>query len=267
MELSESNKQLLDYFNRKNIPVVLILNTGRPRIVTSLVEQSDAVLQAYLSGDFGGKAIANTLLGKNNPSGKLPYTYPRAAGDIVHYDHKHTEKNDTKFGKNAYNPLFDFGHGLSYTEFEYKNFKVIAQKLPRSVHDSTHVDKPSSGSEKSIPLDDVDNGQLTRNWEIYGYTIDVDVTNTGKVAGRDVIQIYLSDEYASITPSAKRLVAFEKTSVIQPNETQSYRLLIDLEQLSFINKDLKRVVEKGEFTISINQLNQKIYFPENIELK
>lgn len=267
LELSESNKQLFDYFKRKNIPVVLILNTGRPRIVTSLVEKSDAVLQAYLSGDFGGKAISNTLLGKNNPNGKLPYTYPRFAGDIVHYDHKHTEKNDTKFGKKAYNPLFDFGHGLSYTEFEYKNFKVIAQKLPRSINDSTMIEQRTSSGDKSIPLDDIENGQLTRNWEIYGYTVDIDITNTGKVAGRDVIQIYLSDEFASITPSAKRLVAFEKTSVILPNETQHYRLFIELEQLSFINKDLKRVVEKGDFTISVNQLSQTIYFPENIEIK
>jgi beta-glucosidase len=268
LEISESNKQLLDYFERKNIPVVLILNTGRPRIVTTLVEQSDAVLQAYLSGNFGGKAIANTLLGKNNPSGKLPYTYPRFAGDVVHYDHKHTEKNDIKFGKNAYNPLFDFGHGLSYTQFEYKNIKVIAQKLPRSIHDSTMIEQRTpSGGEKSIPLDDIENSQLTRNWEIYGYTVDIDITNTGKVAGRDVIQIYLSDEFASITPSAKRLVAFEKTSVILPNETQHYRLFIELEQLSFINKDLKRVVEKGDFVISIDQLKQTIYFPENIEIQ
>lgn len=267
LELTESNKQLLDYFKRKNIPIILILNTGRPRIVTSLVEQSDAVIQAYLSGDFGGKAIANTLLGKNNPSGKLPYTYPRSAGDIVHYDHKHTEKNDTKFGKTAYNPLFDFGYGLSYSEFKYEKLSVIAQKLPRSIRDTAVVELKSSSSEKSVPLDDVENGQLTRNWEIYGYTVDIDITNTGKVAGRDVIQVYLSDEFASITPSVKRLIAFEKTSVIQPGETQYYRLFFDLEQLSFINKDLKRVVEKGEFTISVNQLNQKIYFPENIEIQ
>ena len=226
------------------------------------------MLQAYLSGDFGGKAIANTLLGKNNPSGKLPYTFPRFAGDVVHYDHKHTEKNDIKFGKNAYNPLFDFGHGLSYTQFEYKNIKVIAQKLPRSIHDSTMIEQRTpSGGEKSIPLDDIENSQLTRNWEIYGYTVDIDITNTGKVAGRDVIQIYLSDEFASITPSAKRLVAFEKTSVILPNETQHYRLFIELEQLSFINKDLKRVVEKGDFVISIDQLKQTIHFPENIEIQ
>lgn len=307
IEISESDKQLLAYFKRKNIPVILVLNTGRPRIVTSLVEQSDAVIQAYLSGDFGGKAIANTLLGLNNPSGKLPYTYPRFAGDIVHYDHKHTEKNDTKFGKTAYNPLFDFGHGLSYTEFKYENLSVIPQQLPRTIDDKTILEKKSSESqqsgtlnqssnsaefpiksknnspsstlnqssnsakitsaenEKSIPLQDVDLNSITKNWETYGYTVDIDVTNTGKVAGREVVQIYASDLFASITPSDKRLIAFQKTPVLQPGETLHLRLFFGIEQLSFIHKDLKRVVEKGDFEIRVNQLKQTIYFPENIE--
>lgn len=287
IELSESDKQLLAYFKRKDIPVILVLNTGRPRIVTSLVEQSDAVIQAYLSGDFGGKAIANTLLGMNNPSGKLPYTYLRFAGDVVHYDHKHTEKNDIKFGKTAYNPLFDFGHGLSYTEFKYENLSVIPQQLPRSVDDNTGLNEKSSEStqsgalkqssnstkisstvnEKSIPLDDVDLNSITQNWEIYGYTVDIDVTNTGKVAGREVVQIYASDLFASITPSDKRLIAFQKTPILQPGETIHLRLFFGIEQLSFINKDLKRVVEKGDFEIRVNQLKQTIYFPENIEFK
>lgn len=307
IDIPESDKQLLAYFKRKNIPVILVLNTGRPRIVTSLVEQSDAVIQAYLSGDFGGKAIANTLLGMNNPSGKLPYTYPRFAGDIVHYDHKHTEKNDTKFGKTAYNPLFDFGHGLSYTEFKYENLSVIPQKLPRTIDDKTILEKKSSESqqsstvnqssnssefpvksknnspsgtlnqsttsvnntnsvdEKSIPLDDLDLNSLTYNWETYGYTVDIDVTNTGKVAGSEVVQIYASDLFASITPSDKRLIAFQKTPVLQPGETLHLRLFFGIEQLSFINKDLKRVVEKGDFEIRVNQLKQTIFFPENIE--
>jgi len=309
IELSETDKQLLAYFKRKDIPVILVLNTGRPRIVTSLVEQFDAVIQAYLSGDFGGKAIANTLLGMNNPSGKLPYTYPRFAGDVVHYDHKHTEKNDIKFGKTAYNPLFDFGHGLSYTEFKYENLSVIPQQLPRSVDDNTGLNEKSSESkqsgtpkqssnsaefplksknnsesgalkqssnstkisstvnEKSIPLDDVDLNSITQNWETYGYTVDIDVTNTGKVAGREVVQIYASDLFASITPSDKRLIAFQKTPILQPGETIHLRLFFGIEQLSFINKDLKRVVEKGDFEIRVNQLKQTIYFPENIEFK
>ena len=107
-EIDPNDRGIYEYFKSKNVPIILILVTGRPRIVTEIANASQAIIQAYLPGNSGGTAIVNVLLGTTNPSGKLPYTYPKFAGDIVHYDHKNAEKNDVFFGTKAYDPLFDF---------------------------------------------------------------------------------------------------------------------------------------------------------------
>lgn len=214
-EINPNEKILFDFFKQNNIPVVLVLVTGRPRIVTDYANQSAAVIQAYLPGSEGGKAIAQILMGSVNPSGKLPYTYPRFAGDIVHYDHKSTEKNDKLFGTNAYQPLFDFGTGLSYTQFSYTNLLVY-------------------------PTED------------QGFMVTTTITNSGKMAGKEVCQLYYRDEFASITPSAKKLCAYQKTRLLQPGESETIKFYISLEDLSFINKDLQRVTEPGDFTFMMN---------------
>ncbi|NBX64402.1 MAG: beta-glucosidase, partial [Bacteroidetes bacterium] len=213
-EINPNDQRLFEFFKQNNVPVVLILVTGRPRIVTDYVNQSAAVIQAYLPGNEGGKAITNILMGTTNPSGKLPYTYPRFAGDVVHYDHKSTERNDKLFGTNAYQPLFDFGSGLSYTQFGYTNLLVS-------------------------PTED------------QGFQVTTTITNTGKVAGKEVCQLYYRDEYASITPAVKKLCAYHKTLLLQPGESESITFYISRNDLSFINKDLERVTEPGDFTFMI----------------
>ncbi len=213
-EINPNDKALFDFFLQNNVPVVLVLVTGRPRIVTDYVNQSAAVLQAFLPGNEGGLAIANILVGSVNPSGKLPYTYPRFAGDVVHYDHKSTERNDKLFGTNAYQPLFDFGLGLSYTQFAYTNLLVS----PAADH---------------------------------GFQVTTTITNTGKEAGKEVCQLYYRDEFASITPSVKKLCAYHKTRLLQPGESETIDFNIIREDLSFINKDLQRVTEPGDFTFII----------------
>ena len=209
-EIDPNNKQLFDFFVQNQVPVVLVLVTGRPRIITEYANQSAAVLQAYLPGNEGGIAIANILIGKTNPSGKLPYTYPRFAGDVVHYDHKSTEKNDKLFGSNAYQPLFDFGHGLSYTQFEYSKMKV--------------------------------------EMESAGFNIELTITNTGSKPGKEVCQLYYRDEFASITPSVKKLCAHSKTRLLQPGESETMSMYVSYHDLSFINKGLQRVTEPGNIT-------------------
>jgi beta-glucosidase len=194
--------------------VVLVLASGRPRIITEYANKSKAVLQAYLPGNEGGTAIAKIIYGVTNPSGKLPYTYPRFAGDVVHYDHKSTEKNDKLFGTNAYQPLFDFGSGLSYTQFGYTNLLV----------------SPSKDQ---------------------GFQVSTTITNTGKVAGKEVCQLYYRDEYASVTPSVKKLCAYLKTRLLQPGESETITFNVSREDLSFINKDLQRVTEPGDFTFMV----------------
>ena len=209
-EINAGDKQLFDFFVQNQVPVVLVLATGRPRIITEYANKSTAILQAYLPGNEGGTAIAKIIYGATNPSGKLPYTYPRFAGDVVHYDHKSTEKNDKLFGTNAYQPLFDFGHGLSYTQFEYSKMKV--------------------------------------EMESAGFNIELTITNTGSKPGKEVCQLYYRDEFASITPSVKKLCAYRKTRLLQPSESETISMYVSYHDLSFINKDLQRVTEPGNIT-------------------
>ncbi|MFM2426039.1 MAG: hypothetical protein RL747_1583, partial [Bacteroidota bacterium] len=154
------------------------------------------------------------LMGQTNPSGKLPYTYPRFAGDVVHYDHKSTERNDKLFGTNAYQPLFDFGHGLSYTRFKYGTLTVT----------------PTANQ---------------------SYQVTTTITNTGDKPGKEVCQLYYRDEFASITPSVKKLCAYHKTNVLQPGESETIEFTITQKDLSFINKDLQRVTEPGDITFML----------------
>ena len=221
-EIPEKDLQFLQQRKRKGAKTILVLALARPRIITHIDTFCSAVIHTYLPGDEGGNALAQIISGEAVPSGKLPFTYPRAAGDIVHYDRKPTEDNDTKFGKNAYNPLYDFGHGLSYTQFKYSDLKV------------TYSDK-----EEHIG-------------------VSVTVTNTGTQTAKEVIQVFFRDEYASITPSVKKLCAFEKVE-IKAGQSYTYTFTwIPLKKLSFINKEGVRVLEEGDFTIMVKDLNQKI---------
>jgi beta-glucosidase len=205
-------KFIQDWKNRGG-KAVLVLTLNRPRIITSLVGLFDAVLHAYLPGDEGGRAIADVLYGKQVPSGKLPFTYPRFSGDVVHYDRKHTENNDVNFGKNAYQPLFDFGWGMSYTNFEYSNFEIVR----------------------------------------YGDSLmaaRVTVRNSGNYDAKEVVQIYASDLFASVTPSVKKLVGFKKV-LINKNESVLIEVPFSKQDLTFIGSGLKRQFEGGEFTFSV----------------
>ena len=177
-----------------------------------------------MPGDEGGKAIKDVLVGIENPSGKLPFTYPRFVNSFVHYDHKATEDLDVDFSMNAYKPQFDFGFGMSYTTFEYSNLIVS---------DTNFYDKQK-------------------------ITVSVTVKNSGKVKGKEVVQLYYNDLVASITPSVKKLTKFSKIE-LKPNETKKIEFEIKKSDFSFINKDLKRVTEPGEIELIINNLKKSIY--------
>ncbi len=204
-------------------PIILVTMFNRPRIIKEIVGLSDAILAAYLPGDMGGEAIADILTGKVNPSGKLPFTYPAGTGDILHYDHKYTEDQDTKFGTNGYHPQFDFGTGLSYTTFEYTDF---------------NVDKPIFGKKETI-------------------SVSVKVKNTGKVAGKEVVQLYYKDNYASITPAVKKLCRFSKIT-LQAGEEKTVSFSLSASDFSFVAKNLTRITEAGDFELKMGNLAQKI---------
>ena len=205
-DIPQEDRNALELLKNQNVPVVLVLLLGRPRIITDLNKLSTAVVHAYIPGQEGAKPLADLLYGKINPSGRLPYTYPRSSGDIVHYDRKHTEDNDIHFGVNGYNPLYDFGHGLSYTRFDYWGMTV----------------KPENDS----------------------FSIQVMVRNTGDREGKEVVQVYYRDEYAPVTPSQKKLCAFSKVN-LKPGQDAVVTFKVPYSDVGDIGTDMKPFKASG----------------------
>ncbi len=207
-------------------PVILILNEGRPRIISKFEPLIQGILMAYLPGNFGGDALANILFGDENPSGKLPFNYPKFPNSLANYNHKPSESRSVVEGvynyDADYNPQYEFGFGLSYTTFAYSNLKLSSNNLKA-------------------------NDQLT---------ITVDVKNTGNREGKEVVDLYLSDLYASITPDVKRLKGFQKIS-LAPGESKTITFKIDKTAFSFVNANNESVVEPGDFEVSISDLKAK----------
>jgi beta-glucosidase len=177
------------------------------------------ILMAYWSGKKTAEAVADVLFGDYNPDGRLPFSYPKSMGEIVLYDRKPTEEVREVFNdnvKSGYDPLFAFGTGLSYTTFEYSDLKLS-------------------------------NTTLTGNAKLM---VSVTVKNTGGRDGKHTVELYSRDLYASITPSMKRLRAFQKIN-LKAGESKTVTFSIDKNDLAFVNAKLKTVTEPGDFEIMI----------------
>jgi beta-glucosidase len=208
--------------------IILVLNEGRPRVISKFEKGMTAVVQTYLPGNHGADALAGILYGDINPSGKLPYTYPQFPNALFTYYHKPSESRSTTEGlynyDADYNPQYVFGHGLSYTTFKYSALKLNSNTLKA--------------------------GETL--------TVSVDVTNSGKVAGKESVLLFTSDLVATfLSPDVKRLRAFEKID-LKPGETKTVTFKLTAADLNFIDTDLKPVTEAGEFTLQI--ADQKINF-------
>jgi beta-glucosidase len=223
LTMPENQQELVGLLKSAGKPIVLVLVENRPLIVNDIEPLCDAIVLAYQPGDYGALALANIIYGKVNPSGKLPFTYPRHEASLLWYDHKHTETLDQTFGRKAFNPQWEFGYGLSYTTFQYSNIKVSNDTLS--------------------------NGNLQ---------ISVAVTNTGSTTGKEVVQLYIADRYASITPSVKRLRGFEKIE-IKPGATQIVTFTISAKDLEFVGRDEKWISEAGWFDIMIGSEKSSFY--------
>ncbi|MCU0416883.1 MAG: glycoside hydrolase family 3 C-terminal domain-containing protein [Cytophagaceae bacterium] len=217
-------------------PVILVLVEGRPRIISSFVDGTKGVIQAYWPGSQGANAIADVLFGDYNPGGKLPYTYPRYTNDLMTYDHKWTEVNieptPGNFVDTGYQPQWPFGYGLSYTTFAYSDFKVSKDTLV--------------GDDK--------------------VTVSVKVKNTGSVDGEEVVQLYIRDMYASITPALRRLKAFQRIA-LKAGEEKTVSFELSKNDLSFILEDqsahtFQRVTEEGDFKLMVSGLGFELEKPE-----
>jgi beta-glucosidase len=210
--------------------IILVLNEGRPRVISKFEKKMSAIVQTYLPGNFGGNAIADILYGDANPSGKLPYTYPQFPNALFTYYHKPSEARETTEGiynyDADYNPQYVFGYGLSYTTFKYSDVKLSSTMLKK--------------------------GQTLN--------ISVNVTNTGKMAGKESVLLFITDLIASdISPDVKRLRGFDKIE-LAPGETKTVTFKIKPEDIGYINSELKKVTEPGEFLIQLGDQKMKFNY-------
>ena len=208
-------------------PIILILNIGRPRLITDIEPFMSAIVNIYLPGNFGGDALSDVLSGKVNPSGKLPYTYPAYPNSLIPYYFKPAEVQNNSQGAYNYvgevNNLYDFGFGLSYSEFTYSNLEI---------------------NNEQFNLDD-------------SIKISVNVKNSGKIDGSETVQLYSSDLYASLTPDVKRLRDFDKIE-LKAGEMKTITFELPVSELAFANSDNQFVVESGKFKLSIDNLSKEI---------
>lgn len=203
-------------------PVVIVMVEGRPRVISRIADKVPGILLALNPSNEGGQAIADVLFGDYNPNGKLPFTYPRNANNLILYDHKLFETEETTFGNMANKPQFEFGTGMSYTTYAYSNLRL---------------------NQTTIPM----NGEITAS---------VDVKNTGARAGKETVILYLRDEVATLSPAGKRVKRFAKI-YLEPNQTKTLTFKLNRDDFSFINTDNKPTVEAGDFTVMIGDQTGK----------
>jgi beta-glucosidase len=216
LNLPASQRELVKELSKLGKPMVFALVFNRPMIIREIEPLANAILQCYLPGDYGGEAFARILYGEVNPSGKLPFTYPRHTGTFVPYDHKYTETLDKNFGRNAFNPQWEFGFGLSYSQFEYSNLKLDSETFAKD-------------------------GQIQ---------VSFTVANASDSPGKEVVQVYVTDMVASISPSVKRLRAFDKIA-IGARDSVEVSMSIPVNELSFVGKENLWVIQEGEFVLSV----------------
>jgi beta-glucosidase len=210
--------ELIQALAQTNKPIVLVITGGRPRIVREMIPLVKGAFMLYYPGNEGGPAFANILYGDVNPSGRLPYTYPQHSNSLWNYDIKGTELVHTDFSMNGFRPQFEFGYGLSYTDFEYGALRLSSNTLT---------------DEKPI-------------------TISIEVKNTGKRTGKEVVQLYTRDIVASITPSMKRLRGFEKIT-LEPGQSKTIHFTITAEDLAFVGLQNRWITEEGAFKAMIGK--------------
>jgi beta-glucosidase len=225
LTIGEPQIKLAEALKATGKPIVMVLVEGRPRIINRIADSANAILMAYNPSNEGGTAIADVLFGDVNPSGKLPFTYPRTPNGLINYDHKPFETEDTAFGNMAFKPQFYFGDGLSYTTFAYSDLRL---------------GKETISANEELP-------------------VSVTVTNSGKRAGQEVVLVYVSDLVASISPPNRRLRRFAKIS-LNPGQSRTLTFKLRRDDLSFIGADNKSVVEPGEFDVKIAGLTQRFTF-------
>ena len=226
--LSENQRNLVKALAKTGKPIVLVLNEGRPRLIADIEPLAKGIIDIFLPGNYGGDALAQLVAGKQNFSGKMPYTYPKEINSLANYDFKKSEEVGTMEGAYDYNAKitqqWGFGQGLSYTTYQYSNLKVSQSQFRH--------------------------GDVIK--------VSVDVKNTGKVAGKESVLLFSSDLIASMTPDGRRLRAFDKVE-LQPGETKTVTFDLKADDLAFVGYDGKWILEEGDFKLMIADQTADIY--------
>lgn len=231
IDLPGAQLQLAKAVQATGVPTVVVLMNGRPLALQWVHDNFPAILETWFAGIESGPATADVLFGEYNPGGKLPVTFPRATGQIpIYYNHKNTgrppdrqNKYTSKYLDIPWTPLYPFGHGLSYT-----TFTISAPRLDKTTlrsGDSLHV--------------------------------EVEVANTGRVAGDEVVQLYLRDDVASVTRPVKELRGFRRLT-LQPGQTTAVRFAISENDLAFYDAAMRRVAEPGTFTLFVGSNSDSV---------
>ena len=213
--LPEAQRNLVKQLKKTGKPLILVILEGRTRIIKDIVPLADGILLAYYPGNEGGRAVTDILFGDINPSGKLPYTYQKNAAAPMPYIHTVTDRADNFGTYTDYDPQWPFGFGLSYTTFNYDTIFVSSPLLSKS--DTLKV--------------------------------SVKVTNTGKRAGKEVIQLFLRDDFASIDPDFERLIRFNKLE-FKAGETKIIEFKITKNDLTFVSQKNIPITEAGSFSLT-----------------
>ena len=225
LNLSANQKELVKAVAATGKPVILVLNEGRPRLIGDIEPLAKAVVDVMLPSNYGGDALAALLAGDENFSGKLPFTYSKHINALHTYDYKVSEHRETMEGSYNYDAVMDvqwpFGHGLSYTKFEYSDLNVSAD---------------------SFTADDV-------------LKVSVKVTNTGDRAGKEAVLLYSSDLVASLIPDVKRLRGFEKIA-LEPGASKVVEFSVPASALAFVGADGRWRLEAGDFRLACGGLGQ-----------
>jgi beta-glucosidase len=215
LDLVGRQDELLAAMKALGKPVIVVLVNGRPLSVTHVADQADAILECWYLGQEAGTAVAQTIFGDANPGGKLPISVPRSVGHIpAFYNHKPSARRGYLFDDTT--PLYAFGFGLSYTSFSLSAPRLAAASIAKEGSTS----------------------------------VSVDVTNTGKRAGSEVVQLYIRDLVSSVTRPVKELKAFERVT-LEPGETRTVKLPVTPDSLAFHDIDMHFVVEPGEFALLV----------------
>jgi len=222
LDLPGQQQELVDAVLATGTPTVVVLINGRALSIPEMAEKVPAILEGFYLGEATGTAVAEVLFGDVNPGGKLPITFPRTVGQLpFFYNHKPSARRGYLF--DSADPVFAFGHGLSYTTFAYSN-----------LHLEPAVIAPDGSTR-----------------------VMVDVTNTGDRAGDEVVQLYIRDKVSSVTRPVMELKGFERIT-LEPGESRTVLFQLGTDALELLNREMRHVVEPGEFDVMVGGASDKV---------